>query len=117
MPQFTTEVDGQTLHFAHIRSANPAAVPLLISHDWPGSFALYLPVIDELTADFHLVLVSNPGVAFSGPLTSAGWNTGRWAASLNEIMARLGYRAVRRAGHRRRRGGRRRDGPPGSPSG
>jgi epoxide hydrolase len=91
MPQFVTEVDGQTLHFAHIRSANPAATPLLISHDWPGSFALYQPIVDDLTADFHLVLASNPGVGFSGPLTSAGWNTSRSAAALNEVMHRLGY--------------------------
>jgi pimeloyl-ACP methyl ester carboxylesterase len=91
LPQFRTEVDGQTLHFAHVRSDNPAATPLLISHDWPGSFALYLPVIDALRADFHLVLVSNPGVAFSGPLVAPGWTTARSAAALNEIMSRLGY--------------------------
>ena len=91
LPQFLTEVDGQTLHFAHVRSANPAATPLLITHDWPGSFALYLPVVEALRADFHLVLVSNPGVAFSGPLTSAGWAPARGAAALNEVMRRLGY--------------------------
>ncbi|MDI6103743.1 epoxide hydrolase [Actinoplanes sp. NEAU-A12] len=91
LPQFLTEVDGQTLHFAHVRSANPDAVPLLIAHDWPGSFALYLPVIDALAADFHVVLASTPGVGFSGPLTSAGWNTGRIAAAFTEIMDRLGY--------------------------
>ncbi len=91
LPQFLTEVDGQTLHFAHLRSNNPAAVPLLISHDWPGSFALYLPVIAALRADFHLVLVSNPGVGFSGPLVAPGWTTARSAAALNEIMSRLGY--------------------------
>jgi pimeloyl-ACP methyl ester carboxylesterase len=91
LPQFLTEVDGQTLHFAHLRSENPAATPLLISHDWPGSFALYLPVIAALRSDFHLVLVSNPGVGFSGPLTAPGWTTARSAAALNEIMRRLGY--------------------------
>jgi pimeloyl-ACP methyl ester carboxylesterase len=91
LPQFLTEVDGQTLHFAHVRSANPDALPLLISHDWPGSFALYLPVIEALRADFHVVLVSNPGVGFSGPLTAAGWSTAKSAAALNEIMRRLGY--------------------------
>ncbi|MCA2211395.1 epoxide hydrolase family protein [Jidongwangia harbinensis] len=92
LPQFVTEVDGQTVHFAHLRSADPAATPLLISHDWPGSFALYLPVVDALREHFHLVLVSNPGVGFSGPLTTAGWTTSRSAAALNEIMSRLGYR-------------------------
>ena len=91
LPQFLTVIDGQTLHFAHVRSDHPDAVPLLISHDWPGSFALYLPVVDLLRDRFHLVLVSNPGVAFSGPLTSAGWNTARSAAALNTLMSRLGY--------------------------
>jgi pimeloyl-ACP methyl ester carboxylesterase len=91
LPQFRTEVDGQTLHFAHVRSADPAATPLLISHDWPGSFALYLPVVTALSEHFHVVLASNPGVGFSGPLTSPGWTTTRSAAALNEIMARLGY--------------------------
>jgi epoxide hydrolase len=91
LPQFRTEVDGQTLHFAHVRSADETATPLLISHDWPGSFALYLPVVEALREHFHLVLVSNPGVGFSGPLTSPGWTTARSAAALNEIMARLGY--------------------------
>jgi pimeloyl-ACP methyl ester carboxylesterase len=91
LPQFLTEVDGQTLHFAHVRSGNPAATPLLVSHDWPASFALYLPVIEALRADFHVVLVSNPGIAFSGPLTAPGWNTARSAAAFIEIMARLGY--------------------------
>jgi hypothetical protein len=91
LPQFLTEVDGQTLHFAHVRSDNPDATPLLISHDWPGSFVLYLPVIEALRADFHVVLASNPGVGFSGPLASPGWNTAKSAGALNEIMARLGY--------------------------
>jgi epoxide hydrolase len=91
LPQHLTEIDGQTLHFAHLRSADPAATPLLISHDWPASFALYLPVVDQLRADFHLVLVSNPGTGFSGPLTAPGWHTARSAAALNELMARLGY--------------------------
>ncbi|GAA2896841.1 microsomal epoxide hydrolase [Actinoplanes cyaneus] len=91
LPQFLTEVDGQTLHFAHVRSADPAAVPLLISHDWPGSFALYLPVVEALREHFHLVLVSNPGVGFSGPLTAPGWSTARSAAALTELMARLGF--------------------------
>ncbi|WP_426503709.1 epoxide hydrolase family protein [Dactylosporangium sp. McL0621] len=91
LPQFLTTVDGQDLHFAHVRSDDPAATPLLISHDWPGSFALYLPVVEALREHFHLVIVSNPGMVFSGPLTSAGWNTARSAAALNEVMRRLGY--------------------------
>jgi pimeloyl-ACP methyl ester carboxylesterase len=91
MPQFLTEVDGQTLHFAHVRSDNPDAVPLLITHDWPASFVVYLPVVEALRADFHLVLVDNPGIGFSGPLTAPGWTTAKTASALNEIMSRLGY--------------------------
>jgi epoxide hydrolase len=91
LPQFVTEVDGQTVHFAHVRSTSPDAIPLLISHDWPASFAIYLPVVEKLRDDFHLVLMSNPGVAFSGPLTAPGWNGARSAGAFNEIMARLGY--------------------------
>jgi pimeloyl-ACP methyl ester carboxylesterase len=91
LPQFRTEVDGQPLHFAHVRSTDPAATPLLITHDWPASFALYLPVVAALREDFHLVLVSNPGIGYSGPLTAPGWTTARTAGALNEIMARLGY--------------------------
>jgi hypothetical protein len=91
LPQFLTEVDGQTLHFAHVRSADPAATPLLITHDWPASFAIYLPVVEALREHFHLVLMSNPGVGYSGPLTSPGWTTGRTAAAFHEVMARLGY--------------------------
>ena len=91
LPQFTKEIDGQTIHFAHVRSTDPDALPLLITHDWPGSFALYLDAVPELSRHFHLVLVSTPGVAFSGPLTAAGWNTGKIAGAFVEVMARLGY--------------------------
>ena len=91
LPQFRTEVDGQMLHFAHVRSTDPDAIPLLITHDWPASFVLYLPVVEALRADFHLVLMSNPGVGYSGPLTGPGWNTPKTAAAMNEVMARLGY--------------------------
>ncbi|MEU4619344.1 epoxide hydrolase family protein [Actinoplanes sp. NPDC023801] len=91
LPQFLTEVDGQTLHFAHVRSADPAATPLLITHDWPASFAVYLPVVEALREHFHLVLMSNPGVGHSGPLTTPGWTTARTAAAFHEVMSRLGY--------------------------
>jgi pimeloyl-ACP methyl ester carboxylesterase len=91
LPQFLTDVDGQTLHFAHVRSADPAATPLLITHDWPASFAIYLPVVEALREHFHLVLMSNPGVGYSGPLTTPGWTTARTAAAFHEVMARLGY--------------------------
>jgi pimeloyl-ACP methyl ester carboxylesterase len=91
LPQFLTDVDGQTLHFAHVRSADPAATPLLITHDWPASFAIYLPIVEALREHFHLVLMSNPGVGYSGPLTTPGWTTARTAAAFHEVMARLGY--------------------------
>ncbi|MEU8813411.1 epoxide hydrolase family protein [Actinoplanes sp. NPDC048796] len=91
LPQFLTEVDGQTLHFAHVRSDNPEATALVFAHDWPGSFALYLPVVEALKADFHLVLISTPGVGFSGPFTTAGWNTPKIAGAYHEVMRRLGY--------------------------
>jgi pimeloyl-ACP methyl ester carboxylesterase len=91
LPQFTTEIDGQRLHFAHVRSTNPDAVPLLLVHDWPASFVAFIEVAAELPKDFHLVLTNLPGVGFSGPLTGPGWNTGKTAAAFTELMARLGY--------------------------
>ncbi|MGK5558920.1 epoxide hydrolase family protein, partial [Actinomadura kijaniata] len=91
LPQFVTEVDGQPIHFAHVRSANPDATPLLLVHDWPASFAAFTRVVEPLTADFHLVITDTPGVAFSGPLTAPGWNTGRIAGAFVELMTRLGY--------------------------
>ncbi len=91
LPQFTTEVDGQTIHFAHVRSENPDATPLLFTHDWPASYAMFLEIVEPLTRDFHLVLTNTPGVAFSGPLAAPGWGTGRIASAFGEVMARLGY--------------------------
>jgi pimeloyl-ACP methyl ester carboxylesterase len=97
-PQFITTVDGQDVHFLHVRSAQPAAIPLLLLHGWPGTPADYLEMISPLTdpaqADapaFHLVIPSLPGHGFSGPVTEQGWNDGRIAAALAELMARLGY--------------------------
>jgi epoxide hydrolase len=91
LPQFVTEVDGQPIHFAHVRSANPDAIPLLLAHDWPASFVAFTKVVEKLTDRFHLVLTNTPGVGFGGPLVAPGWNTGRVAAAFNELMARLGY--------------------------
>ncbi|WP_067709440.1 epoxide hydrolase family protein [Nocardia yamanashiensis] len=91
LPQFTTEIDGQTIHFAHVRSDNPEAVPLLLLHDWPASFMIFREVVAPLSRDFHLVIPSIPGVAFSGPLATAGWHAGRIAAAFIELMSRLGY--------------------------
>ncbi|WHT22816.1 epoxide hydrolase [Crossiella sp. CA-258035] len=90
-PQFTTVIDGQTVHFQHIRSADPAATPLVLLHGWPGSFVEFQDVIGLLTDAFHLVIPSLPGFGFSAPLTEAGWSPRRMAGALTELMARLGY--------------------------
>ncbi|MFE2571365.1 epoxide hydrolase family protein [Streptomyces mirabilis] len=92
-PQFTTEIDGQNIHFLHVRSQDSAAVPLLLVHDWPCSFVQFVEVIRPLTQDFHVIVTSTPGTGFSGPLGEAGWNTGRIAGAFVELMGRLGYGA------------------------
>ncbi|MFI6444340.1 epoxide hydrolase family protein [Kitasatospora sp. NPDC050543] len=90
-PQFTTEIDGQNIHFLHVRSKNPAAVPLLLLHDWPCSFVQFVEVVRPLAEHFHVVVTSTPGTGFSGPLGEAGWNTGRIAGAFVELMGRLGH--------------------------
>lgn len=100
-PQFTTTIDGANVHFLHIRSPEAGALPLILSHGWPGSFVEFLDVIGPLSdprryggdpADaFHLVIPSIPNFGFSGPTLDAGWNTGRIAAAFIELMRRLGY--------------------------
>jgi pimeloyl-ACP methyl ester carboxylesterase len=95
--QFSTTVDGQRIHFLHVRSPHPAAVPLFLTHGWPGSVVEFLDVLDPLTgpddpADaFHLVVPSLPGYGFSGSVTSAGWTPRRIAAAFGEVADRLGY--------------------------
>jgi epoxide hydrolase len=91
-PQFVTEIDGQTVHFLHVRSDHPDALPLLLTHSWPGTFVDFVDVIDRLTPAFHLVIPSIPGFAFSGPTTERGWDRYRIARAWAELMARLGYR-------------------------
>ncbi|MDT0546840.1 MULTISPECIES: epoxide hydrolase [Streptomyces] len=101
-PQFTTTIDGANIHFAHIRSPEPDATPLIMTHGWPGSFAEFTQVAGPLTdprahgADpseaFHLVLPSIPGFTFSGPTHDTGWEYHRVAAAFAELMERLGYR-------------------------
>jgi pimeloyl-ACP methyl ester carboxylesterase len=101
LPQFLTTVDGQRLHFLHLRSPEPAATPLLLLHGWPGSIVEFLDMIGPLCdpvahggdpADaFHLVIPSLPGYGFSGPISEPGWGDGRAAAALAELMRRLGY--------------------------
>ncbi len=100
-PQFTTTIDGQTIHFLHVRSPEPDAFPLVVTHGWPGSIVEFLDVIGPLTdprahggdrADaFHLVIPSIPGFAFSGPTSEPGWDSRRVASAFAELMRRLGY--------------------------
>ena len=100
-PQCTTEIDGQRIHFLHIRSPEPGALPLVLTHGWPGSVVEYLDVIGPLAdprahggdpADaFHLVVPSLPGYGFSGPTHERGWGRYRTARAWAELMRRLGY--------------------------
>jgi pimeloyl-ACP methyl ester carboxylesterase len=100
-PQFTTVIDGQRIHFLHVRSPEPGALPLVLTHGWPGSVVEFLGVIGPLTdprahggdpADaFHVVVPSLPGFGFSGPTADGGWDTDRIARAWAELMRRLGY--------------------------
>jgi pimeloyl-ACP methyl ester carboxylesterase len=89
--QFVTEIDGLDIHFIHQRSSNPDALPLIITHGWPGSVVEFMKVIEPLTDDFHVVCPSLPGYGFSGKPTSTGWGIEKIAAVWDELMARLGY--------------------------
>ena len=91
LPHFLTEIDGQQIHFVHVRSEREDATPLLLTHGWPGSFVEFLELIERLRGDFHLVVPSLPGFAFSSPLREAGWDTARIARAWIELMDRLGY--------------------------
>lgn len=101
LPQFTTIIDGQSVHFLHVRSPEPGALPLILTHGWPGSFIEFLDVIGPLSdprahggdpADaFHLVIPSIPGFTFSGPTKERGWDVRRIARAWAELMRRLGY--------------------------
>ena len=91
-PQFLTEIDGQTIHFLHVKSGAAKATPLLLLHGWPGSFVEFLDAIDPLTAaGYDLVIPSLPGFGFSGPTRESGWNDGRIARAMLELMSRLDY--------------------------
>ena len=99
--QFLTEIDGQSIHFLHVRSPVEDALPLVLTHGWPGSFVEFLEVIGPLAdpaahggdpADaFHVVVPSMPGYGFSGPTRERGWHPGRIARAWAELMAGLGY--------------------------
>ncbi len=91
LPHFTTAIDGQNIHFVHVRSPRPAALPLILTHGWPGSFLEFLDVIGPLSRDFHLVVPSIPGFGFSGPTCERGWDLTRVARAWAELMRRLGY--------------------------
>lgn len=101
IPQFMTQIDGQHLHFLHVRSPEPDALPLLLLHGWPGSVAEFLEVIGPLSDPaaqggnvsdaFDLVIPSLPGFGFSGPTTEKGWNAARMARAFAQLMRHLGY--------------------------
>jgi len=101
LPQFTTEIDGVEIHFIHVRSRHENALPLIMTHGWPGSVIELLETIGPLTDPtshsgtpgdaFHLVLPSLPGYGLSGEPTELGWESGRIARAWAELMARLGY--------------------------
>ena len=100
-PQFTTTIDGQKIHFMHVRSPEPDALPLILTHGWPGSIVEFQDVIGQLTDPhahggdpgdaFHVVVPSIPGFGFSGPTGEAGWTERRVAGAFAELMRRLGY--------------------------
>lgn len=91
LPQFTTVIDGQKVHFVHLRSKRPDALPVLIVHGWPGSFVEFMKVYEPLSEQFHVVAPSIPGYAFSGPTRESGWDVKRIAGAFAELMSRLGY--------------------------
>ncbi|MFC4061470.1 epoxide hydrolase family protein [Planomonospora corallina] len=100
-PQYLTTIDGQNVHFLHVRSPEPDALPLVLLHGWPGGVTDFLDVIGPLSdprahggdpaAAFHLVVPSLPGFGFSTPLAGPGMNAARMAGLLVELMSRLGY--------------------------
>lgn len=107
--QFTTTIDGTNVHFLHVRSPEPHALPLILSHGWPGSVAEFLDVIRPLSEPrlhgldpgiaFDLVIPSLPGFAWSGPTRDAGWGPRRIARAWATLMERLGYGTYGAAGN------------------
>jgi pimeloyl-ACP methyl ester carboxylesterase len=101
LPQFVTNIDGLDIHFIHVRSKHPDALPLIVTHGWPGSIIEQLKIIDPLTNPtahggsvsdaFHLVIPSMPGYGFSGKPTTTGWGPDRMARAWVVLMKRLGY--------------------------
>jgi len=101
LPNFITEIDGLDIHFIHVRSKHENALPLIVTHGWPGSIVEQLKIVDPLTNPtahsasasdaFHLVILSIPGYGFSGKPTGPGWAPGRIARAWAVLMKRLGY--------------------------
>jgi pimeloyl-ACP methyl ester carboxylesterase len=101
LPQFMTEIDGVDIHFIHVKSSHPDALPLIMTHGWPGSVVELLDTVGPLTDPtafggraedaFHLVLPSVPGYGFSAEPTELGWEIGRVGRAWAELMRRLGY--------------------------
>ena len=101
LPQFMTEIDGLDIHFIHVRSDHDNALPLIVTHGWPGSIIEQLKIIGPLTNPtahgasasdaFHLVIPSMPGYGFSGKPTATGWDPARIARAWVVLMKRLGY--------------------------
>ena len=101
LPQFITEIDGLDIHFIHVRSKHEDALPLIVTHGWPGSVIEQLKIVDPLTNPtahgasgsdaFHLVIPSMPGYGFSGKPTTTGWGPERIARAWATLMQRLGY--------------------------
>ena len=91
LPQFRTDIDGLGIHFIHVRSTRTDALPLLMTHGWPGSVVELLKVIGPLSDDFHVVCPSLPGYGFSERPAESGWGVERIAGAWATLMARLGY--------------------------
>lgn len=101
LPHFITEIDGLDIHFIHVRSKHENALPMIVSHGWPGSILEQLKIVEPLTNPtayggtaedaFHLVIPSMPGYGYSGKPTSTGWGPERIALAWTELMKRLGY--------------------------
>ncbi len=89
---FVTEIDGQNVYFRHVRSQDPDALPLILTHGWPGSTIEFDRLIPLLSDRFHLVVPAIPGFGFSGPTTATGWGQERVARAWATLMDRLGYR-------------------------
>ena len=91
LPNFITEIDGLDIHFIHVKSENPNARPIIMTHGWPGSVLEFINVIEPLSKDFHLVIPSLPGYGFSGKPAKTGWDIPQIAKAWDSLMKRLGY--------------------------